>query len=219
MTEKKEEGQKKEYTKEQQMIDQERANVRRVKEQIKELQEKLAEVIKEKDELFSRLQRLSADYSNFQKRSVKQTAETVCFENERIIKSLLPPLDDFERIIKNAAATPENPDAIIKGIRIVYDHILDILKSHDVEQIEAVGKKFDPLLHEAITQRAEDDKEDNIVLEENQRGYKLAGRVIRPSKVIVNKLKAGNIQPGAENQERQQSEGQNNQQDETTDVE
>ena len=70
------------------------------------------------------------------------------------------------------------------------------MKSHDVEQIEAVGKKFDPLLHQAITQRAEDDKEDNIVLEENQRGYKLGGRVIRPSKVIVNKTPALKGQQG-----------------------
>jgi hypothetical protein len=66
--------------------------------------------------------------------------------------------------------------------------MLDILKSHGVEQIKSLGEKFDPALHEAMTQRAEPDQEENVVLEEFQKGYKLNGRVIRPSKVIVNKL-------------------------------
>ena len=65
--------------------------------------------------------------------------------------------------------------------------MLDILKSHDVEQIKALGENFDPALHQAMMQRYEADKEENIVLEEFQRGYTLNGRVIRPSKVIVNK--------------------------------
>jgi len=66
--------------------------------------------------------------------------------------------------------------------------MLDILKSHGVEQIKAPGEKFDPALHEAMMQKTEPEEEDNIVLEEFQKGYKLNGRVIRPSKVIVNKL-------------------------------
>ncbi len=169
-------------------------------EQIRQLQEKLTAVVKEKEELFGRLQRLSADYANFQKRSSRQTAETVCFEREKIIKSLLPALDDFERTMKNAAAAPENRDAIVKGIKIIYDRILDILKACDVELITAVGQKFDPFLHEAISRIADNNKEDGVILDETQRGYKLGGRVIRPGKVVVNKL-------------------QNNQQDETTDVE
>jgi molecular chaperone GrpE len=66
--------------------------------------------------------------------------------------------------------------------------MLDILKSHGVEQIKAPGENFDPALHEAMMQKTEPEEEDNIVLEEFQKGYKLNGRVIRPSKVIVNKL-------------------------------
>jgi molecular chaperone GrpE len=185
-------------------------------EQLKELQEKLASALKEKDELFGRLQRLSADYANFQKRSARQTAETVCFEREKIIKSLLPAIDDFEHTINNAAAAPQNPDAVIRGIKIVYDHILDILKSHDVEQIKTVGEKFDPLLHEAIMQMTQPGKEDNIVLEETRRGYKHNGRIIRPGKVIVNKLQA---QPVAEKTEPPKPETRKEQQEETTDTE
>jgi len=77
---------------------------------------------------------------------------------------------------------------VIKGIQIVYEQILDILKSHNVEQIKAVGEKFDPSLHQAVMPRQEADKENNTVLEEFQTGYKLNGKVIRPSKVVVNQL-------------------------------
>jgi molecular chaperone GrpE len=176
-------------------------------EQIRQLQEKLTAVVKEKEELFARLQRLSADYANFQKRSSRQTAEAVCFEREKIIKSLLPALDDFERTIKNAAAAPENRDAIINGIKIIYGHMLDILKACDVEQIKAVGQKFDPFLHEAISRIADNNKEDGVILEETQRGYKLGGKVLRPSRVVVNKLQTD------------VPEDANSQPDETTDVE
>ena len=66
--------------------------------------------------------------------------------------------------------------------------MLDILKSHGAEQIKALGEAFDPVLHQAMMQKAESNRKENIVLEEFQKGYKLNGRVIRPSKVIVNKL-------------------------------
>ena len=141
----------------------------------------------EKDELFAKLQRVSADYANFQKRVPKQITDTIGYEKERIIKTLLPALDNFEHTLQNAHSA-ENVDVLVKGIRIIYDQLHDILKSHNVEQIEALGEKFDPAMHQAMTQRAEPDEEDNIVLEEFQKGYRLNGRVIRPSKVIVNKL-------------------------------
>jgi molecular chaperone GrpE len=65
------------------------------------------------------------------------------------------------------------------------------LKSHNVEQIKALGEVFDPVLHQAIRQNTEPDKGQDVVLEEFQKGYKLNGRVIRPSRVVVNKLPSG----------------------------
>ena len=156
------------------------------KEKTKE-QKQIEDLQKEKDELFAKLQRVSADYANFQKRAPKQIADTISYEKEKIIKTLLPALDNFEHTLQNAVSA-ENVDVLVKGIEIVYDQMLDILKSHGVEQIKAVGETFDPALHEAMTQRAEPDQEENIVLEEFQKGYKLNSRVIRPSKVIVNKV-------------------------------
>ncbi len=157
------------------------------KDELEELHQTLENLQKEKDELFGKLQRVSADYANFQKRVPKQIADTICYEKEKIIKSLLPALDNFEHTLQNAHSA-ENVDLFIKGIKIIYDQMLDIIKMHGVEQIKAPGERFDPAKHEAMMQKTEPDKEDNVVLEEFQKGYKLNGRVIRPSKVIVNKL-------------------------------
>jgi molecular chaperone GrpE len=154
---------------------------------LEELHEKIESLQKEKDELFAKLQRVSADYANFQKRVPKQISDTIGYEKERIIKTLLPALDNFEHTFQNAHSA-ENVDVLIKGIRIIYDQLIEILKSHNVEQIQAVGETFDPAVHEAMTQQTDTGKEENVVLEEFQTGYKLNGRVIRPSKVIVNKL-------------------------------
>ena len=113
--------------------------------------------------------------------------ETISYEKEKLMKTLLPVLDNFEHTLQNAYSA-ENAEVIIKGIQIIYDQLLDIVKSHGVEQIKALGENFDPSLHQAMMQSSDADKKDGIVLEEFQKGYKLNGRVIRPSKVVVNKL-------------------------------
>ena len=129
-------------------------------------------------------QRISADYANFQKRVPKQITDTIVYEKERIIKTLLPALDNFEHTLQNAHSA-ENVDVLVKGIQIIYDQMLDILKSHGAEQIKALGEKFDPALHDAMMKKADPEREENIVLEEFQKGYKLNGRVIRPTKAII----------------------------------
>ncbi len=157
------------------------------KDDLEEHRDKIDNLQKEKDELFAKLQRVSADYDNLQKRTAKQIADMIGYEKEKIIKTILPAMDNFEHTLQNASSA-DTVDVLIKGIQIIYDQMLDILKLHNVEQIKALGEPFDPALHEAMMQRAEKGQEENIVLEEFQKGYKLNGRVIRPSKVIVNKL-------------------------------
>jgi molecular chaperone GrpE len=125
--------------------------------ELEELRVTIESLRKEKDELFGKLQRVSADYANFQKRVPKQISDTVGYEKERIIKTLLPALDNFEHMLQNAHSA-ENVDVLVKGIRIIYDQLLDILKSHNVEQIEALGEKFDPAMHQAMTQQSNPEK-------------------------------------------------------------
>jgi molecular chaperone GrpE len=157
------------------------------KDEVEVLHSRIDDLQKEKDELFAKLQRVSADYDNLQKRTAKQIAESISYEKEKIIKAILPALDNFERILQNVSSV-ETVDVFLKGTQIIYDQMLDILKSHNVEQIKALGEIFNPVMHEAIMQKTEKEQKENIVLEEFQKGYKLNGRVIRPSKVIVNKL-------------------------------
>ena len=155
--------------------------------ELQELRQQIDELQQEKDELFAKLQRVSADYDNLQKRTSKQIADTIGYEKEKIIKTLLPALDNFEHTLQNVHSA-ENFDVLLKGIQIIYDQMLDILKLHNVEQIKALGEPFEPALHEAMMQKTDPEQQENIVLKEFQKGYKLNGRVIRPSKVIVNKL-------------------------------
>jgi molecular chaperone GrpE len=159
------------------------------KDEVQELHQQVKELIKEKKEIFENLQRVAADYENFQKRVPRQIDDTVTYKKEKIIKTLLPTLDNLEHTVQNAHSA-ENLNALVKGIRIIYDQLLDALKTHGLEQINALGQKFDPAVHEAITQKAEAGQENDTVLEEFQKGYKLNGRVIRPSRVIINKLQS-----------------------------
>ena len=172
------------------------------KNELEKLRRQIEDLQKEKNELFGKLQRVSADYANFQKRVPKQITDSICYEREKIIKTLLPVLDNFEHTLQNAQSA-EDVDVLFKGIQIIYDQMLDILKLHGTEQIKALGEKFDPALHEAMMKKADPGQEENIVLEEFQKGYKLNGRVIRPTKVIVSALPSE--QP-AQQQEAQSTE-------------
>ncbi len=167
------------------------------KDELSELSAALEALRKEKDEIFGRLQRVSADYANFQKRVPKQIADALSYEKETFIKSVLPILDNFELTLNNAS-TVSNTETLVKGVKIISDQLFDILKSHGVEQITASGQKFDPALHQAVMQMSEPQKENNTVLQELQKGYKLNGRVIRSSRVVVNKYSP---EPPVENHE------------------
>ncbi len=157
----------------------------------------LEELRQENAELLEKLQRVSADYANFQKRAPKQVAEAVAFEKERIVKSVLPAMDNFEHTLSHAESA-ENVEAIAEGVKIIYDQMLDVLKSHDVEQIKSLGEKFDPSMHQAMMQTQDEEHQDGIVLEEYQKGYKLNDRVIRPAQVVVNKLPAEAVDDAAD---------------------
>jgi molecular chaperone GrpE len=168
--------------------------------QATELQKQVEGLRKEKDDIFAKLQRVAADYDNYQKRSSKQIADNVNYEKDKIVKSLLPILDNFEYLITNTSCGVTD-EAVLKGVRIVYDQMLDVLKGHGIEQIKSAGEQFNPANHQAITHRSENDKEEGIVLEELQKGYKLGGRLIRPSRVIVNKLPSTQPTPPPEEPE------------------
>ena len=96
-------------------------------------------------------------------------------------------LDDLERSLEAAERNHEDYAAFLKGVEMILAHLYEILKRHEVEPIEAKGKKFDPHLHEALLQLETDEFPEGTVIEELQKGYKIEGRVIRTSKVKVSK--------------------------------
>jgi len=151
-------------------------------------QQELEMVRKERDELLGRLQRVSADYANFQKRAPKQISDSVAYEKDKILRSLLPILDNLEHTLK--AHSAESSDAVVRGVEIIYGHMLDILKSHGVSQMQALGEPFDPARHEAMLTREEPGAPANVVLEELQKGYMMNDHVLRPTRVVVSKAPA-----------------------------
>ncbi len=155
-----------------------------------DLQKQVEKLVVENKELTDKYQRLAADYANYQKRVPRQIADSVDYEKRSIIKSLLPTLDNFGHALSGAktAQGTEALQSIIQGIQFLYDHFFDALKAHGVEKIASTGQAFEPGKHEALMQKCDPEKPDNIVLEELQSGFALHGQVLRPSKVVVNKL-------------------------------
>lgn len=157
----------------------------------KNMKEAQAEI----DELNSRLLRLIAEYDNFRKRAQRDKDEARQFANQNLIEKQIPILDNFEMAL--AAAQAADP-AIRDGVQMIYDQFLSVLKEAGVEPIDAVGEKFDPNFHEAISQQETVEAEEGTVLQQVQRGYQLNDRLVRPARVVVAKAPATVAEPAEE---------------------
>ena len=129
--------------------------------------------------------RAKADLINYRKRKDEEVSNLLKYANADIIISLLPVLDNFERVL-NKEVENEELKTYLEGFRLIYNGIKDILAKNDVKEIEALGKKFDPNYHQSITTRKDDSKESEIVLEVYQKGYTYKDKVLRPAMVIIN---------------------------------
>ena len=165
----------------------------KTKKQPKKEHEKIDSKEAKIKELTDTLQRVQAEFENYKKRCERDSSEFVKIANAELIKKLLPTLDDFELALKNCRAK----DDFYKGIELIYSHLIEALQSQGLKHIEAVGKKFDPYFHEALLTE-ESDQEENIILEEMQKGYLLNDKVIRHTKVKVSKNKNKSAQKSAE---------------------
>jgi molecular chaperone GrpE len=130
--------------------------------------------------------RARAELSNYQKRAEKDRADSIRYANAGILKSLLPGIDNLERVIQTGAAAECNTQALIDGAKLTLDQFQKVLRDYQVETIAAEGQPFDPQVHEAMMERPSDHAE-RTVLQELAKGYKLHDRVLRPAKVIVSK--------------------------------
>lgn len=141
----------------------------------------------ENDELSrvkTRMAYLAAEFDNYRKRTAREKEAIVSYGNERLLLAILPFLDNLERAISQSEADGA-AEAILSGVRMTYDQILAELRKFGLERIEAVGKPFDPNLHEAVGVVPWEGSPDGTVLAESRRGYLLNGRLLRPAHVTV----------------------------------
>ncbi|MBP1947588.1 nucleotide exchange factor GrpE [Virgibacillus litoralis] len=139
----------------------------------------------EKDELQERMLRTKAEFDNFKKRSQKEKEAERKYKAEDFVNELLPAIDNFDRALQ--VEVNDAGEGFVDGISMVYRQLKDALKAQGVEEIECVGKTFDPNIHHAVMQVEEEEMESNTVVEELQKGYMLKDKVIRPAMVKVNK--------------------------------
>jgi molecular chaperone GrpE len=146
-----------------------------------ELAKRLAEVEKERDEYLDDLRRVAADFENYRKRAARDQESLVARAHERLVKELLPVLDDLERALEAAA---EHEEAKLEeGVRLVHRELAAALSKEGLVEIETNGR-FDPHVHEALlSQPSEED--DGAILEVIQKGYRLGDRVLRPARVVI----------------------------------
>ena len=138
------------------------------------------------DELTNDLKRVQAEFENFKKRCEKENADFRDYATAGLVKKLLSVLDSFEMALKNT----DDHQEFVKGVELIYSQFYTILKEEGLQHIVTDGKKFDPYLHEVMLSE-KSDKEDGLILEELQKGYRFKDRVLRHSKVKVAKNDGG----------------------------
>ena len=161
--------------------------IEEVTEEVKETEEveEVKETIeKEKyDELYDKHLRLMAEYDNFKKRTQKEKEELFDYAAAGTIEKLLPVIDNLERALDSIKEEEKN--TFSEGVEMVYKQILEIFEKLHVCKIEAVGKEFDPNLHNAVMHVEDENVDTNIIVEEFMKGYKHKEKVIRYSMVKV----------------------------------
>jgi molecular chaperone GrpE len=160
----------------------------------------------ERDELFDRLQRLAAEFDNYRKRNAREQLALSERANERLVKELIPILDDLGRALEAAAEheeagqrpvresgpvegvrgnreVPPTHGDVVDGVRLVHRAMSDLLAKEGLAEIETEGK-FDPHVHEALLSQPSE-AEEGSVIEVVQKGYRLGDKVLRPARVVV----------------------------------
>jgi molecular chaperone GrpE len=141
----------------------------------------LDQLTKERDEYLDALRRLQAEFENYRKRVQRDQAEFVRLASERVLKQLLPVLDDLERALE--AASEHEEAKLEDGVRLVYRSLVDALAKEGLVEVETDGA-FDPHTQEALLAQPSA-ADEGTVIQVLQKGYKLGDRVLRPARVVV----------------------------------
>jgi molecular chaperone GrpE len=137
------------------------------------------------DEMKDKYLRLSAEFDNYRKRSLREKMDLTKYASEDVLQSILPVFDDFERAM-NSLDVSTDIDAVKQGLHLIYSKFSDFLKTKGISEIEAVGKEFNTDVHEAITKTpVQDEAMKGKIVDVVQKGYMLNDKVIRFSKVVI----------------------------------
>lgn len=177
---------KKNKVKEEKVLNEEK--VEEIQEELKDteetLEEKMAKIEADLEDWKGAYARKNAEFQNFTKRKQNELEEFRKYASEKVILKILEAVDNLERGVAASAETKDF-DALVKGVEMTLSQMHGIMNAEGVEVIESLGKEFDPHLHQAVmTENCENIDNDHIVME-LQKGYKMKERVIRPSMVKV----------------------------------
>jgi len=163
------------------MASEEQTRPDKAEEAVAELEERLALLERERDEYLADLKRVAAEFDNFRKRVARDQEAQAARAHEKLVKELLPVLDDLERAL--VAAEEHEEAKLEEGVRLVHRELRSALGKEGLVEIETDGA-FDPHVHEALlTQPSE--QADGAILEVIQKGYRLGDRVLRPARVVI----------------------------------
>ena len=146
-----------------------------------ELQQRLRALAAERDEYLNDLKRVAAEFENYRKRTARDQADFAERANERLVKELLPVLDDLARALQ--AAEKHEEAKLEEGVRLVHRQLAELLRREGLAEIETDGK-FDPHVHEALLSQPSEAPEGSVI-DVVQKGYRLGERVLRPARVVV----------------------------------
>ncbi len=159
--------------------------------------ELLREKAKELEATRDKLLRNAADYDNARKRLAREREEFIKFSQERILRELLPILDNFERALTHL---DEKTSSLTTGLQLILKQLSAVLTHHGLRRFKSEGEAFDPHLHEAVEQ-VEEEGPEGMVIQEVLPGYLLHDRVIRPAKVRVRVRPASRVDEKAQEKE------------------
>ena len=155
------------------------------KAKVQELEKEIEQLKAEKAELNDRFLRLFSEFDNYKKRVSKEKLDLISTASEKVLVSLLPVIDDFERAIA-ANEKADNINSIKEGFNLIYNKLVQMMKRFDVEEIQAKGEEFNTDFHEAVTHfPAQNEEDKGKVIKVKEKGYKLKDKVIRYAKVVV----------------------------------
>ena len=171
----------KKHTKVKKRINASKRSIQKNNDRVKKLELQL-------NELQDKQLRLKAEFENFRKRKQREISELLQYDGERVIKEILPLIDDLERMAKAAEDQNDKTEAsLLEGVQMVESKIKKFLELHEIIPFGEEGESLDSELHDAMLTETNEEMDDNIILDVFEKGYRYRGKVIRHARVIVNK--------------------------------